>query len=920
MSEKSHQDSAIAKPDQALRDDVNILATLLGQVLQEQDQSRLFDQVEAARQAARRYRHGDPQALTALQKSLADLPAPRAEDLARAFSSFFSVINMAERVHRIRRYREQTCGPEGCAPDTLQDSLRRLRQSGFSAAQVAAQLGKFKVMPVMTAHPTEVNRRTHLDQEQRLARLLVDRIEQRAMTPLEAEANKQALREQITLMWQTAEEEAVGRSVADEREHVLYYLLRVIYRVVPAYYDNLRRAWNGLEGAERVAVPKNVLLRFGSWVGGDMDGNPLVGAETLRDTLLQQRQLIVDRYVDELLDLRRSLSQSSSRVNCSAALLQRLSEYKQRMPLARQRVPARHNDMPYRVFLRLVRLRLLALFSSGEWPFDDAAELLADLRLVAASLRENNGAHAGLHRVQALIYRVQTFGFHLATVDLRQDSLEHRLAVSALLGDAQFGQKTSAQRGQALSLAIRPLLTKDADPLALPALDLEHPEGQAALRALDVMRAIGEGQSQYGIEAIGPYIISMAQGPDDALAVLFLARSAGLVDAQAAVPLDVTPLFETVTDLAAAAQTMRDLFADPIYRQHLNHRHQTQWVMLGYSDSSKGDGLVASRWALYQAQEQLVALAAAQDIKLRIFHGRGGTISRGGSKPRQAVLAEPPGAVAGHLRVTEQGEIIHAKYGLRGTALHTLEIATGATLEASLETHCAECPAQAREIMVSFAKHSRQAFRALVFEDPDFYQYFREATPIDVIERMRIGSRPASRRAGQGVKDLRAIPWVFAWTQNRHLMTAWYGVGTGLEVLARDYAVEYLQGLSREWPFLANLLADTEMVLAKADLGIAGLYAALSPAVGPRIFAQIQAEYQRCLHWVYVLRGESSLLQQEPELQAAIALRNPYVDPMSLIQVNLLRRWRAGDRQDAGLERALHTTVRGIARGMQNAG
>ncbi|RYE92618.1 MAG: phosphoenolpyruvate carboxylase, partial [Oxalobacteraceae bacterium] len=428
---------------------------------------------------------------------------------------------------------------------------------------------------------------------------------------------------------------------------------------------------------------------------------------------------------------------------------------------------------------------------------------------------------------------------------------------------------------------------------------------------------MGLCQGRYGRRAIGPYIISMCQGADDALGLLVLARVAGLVGDDGGVPLDIAPLFETVPDLDNAPHCMATLLEDPLYRAHLKARGDVQVVMLGYSDSNKESGLAASRWALQEAQVALVALARRHEVRLVLFHGRGGTASRGGSKPRAAILAEPKDAVQGRLRITEQGEIIHAKYGLRDIALRTLELMGGAVLEASGGERPAQ-PAEFAEVMRCIASESRAAYRSLVVDEPLFMTYFSEATPIDVIGRLRIGSRPASRRQMQGLADLRAIPWVFSWTQNRQMLPGWYGLGTGLQAAASRFGVDILRQMLAAWPFFQNMIADVEMVLAKADMKIGAHYAALSPSTSPRIWPRIEAEFGRTCAQVHAICDTQALLEREPVLRRAIFLRNPYVDPMSMLQVTLLPRWRAGGRSDLDVEKVLLTTIKGIARGLQN--
>jgi phosphoenolpyruvate carboxylase len=651
------------------------------------------------------------------------------------------------------------------------------------------------------------------------------------------------------------------------------------------------------------------VVRFGSWVGGDMDGNPNVGPDTISHTLERQRELILDRYVAEVRDLFRHLSQSRSRITVDGVVEERCREYRRQMPEVAQSIPSRYDDMPYRILLWFCWARLEDTREGGRHAYPSTEAFRTDLELIAVSLRHNRGAHAGLTHTARLLSRVKTFGFHLATLDVRQDALVHRQVAGELLADPAFVEAGAEARTTALRGALDSVEVVE---------ETREPE---TAQTLDVFARIAEARKVFGPEAIGPYIISMAQGPDDALAVLYLARCAGLVGHDGAVPLDVAPLFETVADLDHSGETLTALLDDPLYRAHVKTRGDRQIVMLGYSDSSKQSGLTASRWALYQAEAALQATADDAGVELTLFHGRGGTAGRGGSKPRAGILAEPPGVVRGRLRVTEQGEIIHAKYGLRGIALRTLELMTGAVLEASAVGALRDEPRPGwPAAMETAAAAGQAAYRSLVYDNPDFHDYFRLATPIDIIERLEIGSRPASRRAGAGVEDLRAIPWVFAWMQNRHLLPGWFGVGSGLTAAAKAHGEDILREMALEWPFFANLLADVEMVLAKSDLGIGARYARLAGAAGERLLPTIVAEFERTCEIICGLLETSDALEREPVLRRSIRLRNPYVDPISLLQVDLLDRWRAGGSKDDDLERALRSTVRGIARGMQNTG
>jgi phosphoenolpyruvate carboxylase len=643
-----------------------------------------------------------------------------------------------------------------------------------------------------------------------------------------------------------------------------------------------------------------------------MDGNPNVSAETVRAALARHRGLVLERYHRETLELSRRLSQSSSRVAVDEAVLRRIEEYGTRFPAALGAVPPRHRNMPYRVLLRLMAARLQATSRDEASGYAGPSEFLGDLQRIATSLANHRGTSAGLFSVRRLVRRLETFGFHLATLDVRQDALVHRAVVGRLLADPSWSERSGGARASRLRRAIE----NGEPPARAPDSDAE--------RTLAVFRAIAECRMRYGTHAIGPYIISMAQGVDDVLTVLLLARWGGLVETDRAVPLDVAPLFETLDDLRDAPDVLRSLLEDDIYRAHLKDRGNRQVVMLGYSDSNKDGGIAASRWAVQRAQAALVATvdaASPAGIDLTIFHGRGGTVSRGGGKLTRAVLSAPAGSVRGRLRVTEQGEVISANYGLRGIAIRSLEQAVGAVALATAVPPKPDARApQWEALMEEIAASSRVAYRGLVYDDPRFVEYFRRSTPIDVIERMPMGSRPPSRRSGSGIEQLRAIPWVFAWMQNRGVLPGWFGLGTALERAVARHGEDTVAEMLRHWPFVKALVDDVEMVLAKADIGIAGRYARLAGALEPVFFPVIKAEFDRTVALVLRLKGTTALLDEDPVVQRAIRLRNPYVDPMSLLQVDLLARWRAAGRADDELFGALLATVRGIAQGLQNTG
>ncbi len=889
-----------AAKDEGLRDDVNLLGRLVGEVLIEQGGHELFDRVEAVRAAAiGRRERGDG---GVLERELAGLSPAQASELVRAFSTYFQVVNLAERVHRIRRRRDYERQSDEPQPGGLEYSLRRMFEQGCGAGRICELLEGLRVEPVFTAHPTESTRRTLLEKQQRLARALVERLDP-GLTPREERVRVELMRNEITSAWQTEEYPEARMTVANEREHVLFYLTDVLYRVLPVFYERLGEALARVDAdIGRAALP--TVLRFGSWVGGDMDGNPNVTAETLRETLGDHRRRVLDLYRRDLGSLYRQLSQSRARVGFDAAVLERLEYYARAFPGTEERIPARHAGMPYRRLLAHVRARLAALGTGEEGGYTGPGNLLEDLGLIRSSLRRHLGTNAGLFALERFIRKVETFGFHLATLDVRQGAQVHRQAIGQLLGDSAWEERPSGERAA--------VLRGNPEPKADP--------DESSSAVLDVFRAIREGREVYGSRAIGPYIISMARGADDVLGLLWLARQAGLAE-DGRVPLDVAPLFETVEDLRNASHVMQELFDDPAYRAHVAARGDCQIIMVGYSDSNKDGGLAAARWALYQAQQRLAETCRQAGVGLTIFHGRGGSVSRGGGKMHRAVLASPAGTVQDRLRVTEQGEMINAKYGLRGIALRTLEQTAGAVLRATAGEHAgANRPAEADAVMAALAPASRKAFRALVYDSPDFIDYFRTATPIDVIERMKIGSRPAARHGKAGIEDLRAIPWVFSWTQSRQIISGWYGLGTGLEAAAEVHGEALMARLAREWRFFDALLDDAEMVLAKTDMPIAARYAALADPGPAHHFEAIREEYERTVEWILRLRGHGQLLDGDPTLQRSIRLRNPYVDPMSLMQVELLQRWREEDRPDGELLDALFATVNGIAQGLQNTG
>ena len=894
-----------APPDLPLRDDVRRLGALVGDMLAEQVSPAFLEEVERVRTTAiaRRQNGGSMESLSAL---LDGLEPAHAEALVRAFSTYFQVVNIAERVHRIRRRRDYQRADTGTPqPESLHDALLRLKRQAVSPDELRDWLERIDIEPVFTAHPTEAVRRALLEKEQIMVAALIDDLDG-ARTPGERAADLARFRMALTSAWQTADSSPVRPGVEDEREHVGFYLTEVLYRVMPVFYETLDHAIGEYFG---IATDLPRLVRFGTWVGGDMDGNPNVDATTIRSTLDAQRRAILGRYRAELQQLTHVLSQSTGVVGVDAQVLAQVERYRGLLPEAAAAARPRHADMPYRLLIDLMAARLQATLEDRAEGYGSPREFADDIDLIRQSLEHNRGVHAGWFSVRRLVWRLRTFGFHLARLDVRQESGVHARAVAAALEDEQWESRGPVEQAARLG-------PYAGGSRVLPAVD---EPGNARLDA--VFAALSDARRRHGPDALGAYIISMARSRADVLTVLALARRGGLVE-DGQVPLDIAPLFETVDDLRQGPDTLRDLLADPVYRQHLAARGNVQMVMLGYSDSGKDGGIAASRWGLQRAQVELMQAAEELGIKLTFFHGRGGSLSRGGSKTSRAVDASPRGSVDGRLRVTEQGEAIHRKFGIRALALRSLEQATGAVLVSSIRPRAPE-PREAkwREVMDAVAQASSQAYRGFVGA-PRFMDYFRSATPIDVIERMTLGSRP-SRRLGQdaALSNLRAIPWVFAWSQARAVIPGWYGVGTGLQAAVDRFGEEVLREMGRDWPFFKTFLDDVSMVLAKGDMGIAGMFSRLAgEELHGEFFPRVQAEHALTRRWVLALNGNEFLLQHDQRLALSIRLRNPYVDPISVLQADLLERWRASGREDDALLRALVASVNGVSQGVQNTG
>ena len=895
-----------------LRDDVHALGALVGEILREQGGQELFDLVELDRIAAIRARGGDSQARAELAACVRERPPALARDLVRAFSTWFQAVNVAEQVHRIRRRRDyflkDSLRPQ---PGGVEDAMVALQAAGLTQAQVLELIGGLSIEPVFAPHSIEAGRRTLLRKQQRIAQRLLARLDP-SLTPNETRSVWNNIRMELTIAWQTEELPRERLTAADEREQILFYLMEILYRVVPAFYEEIAQALQKVYGSRAGAARVPPILHLGSWAGGDMDGNPDVHAKTIRETLARQHQVIVHGYYAECQELAQRLSQSAGRVSASADLMKRAAEYAQLLPGARAITPVRHDRMPYRVFLAQIGERLRSLHDGRARGYENARQFRDDIGLIAASLRANKGTHGGLFYVERLLRRIDTFGFHLATLDVRQHANVLHRVIARGFDDAHWPARERRERRDLLAQA----LEKDRGPVTeLDAL---------GRRTLGVFEAIMQGRHRYGPEAIGYFIVSGAGGADDVLAALLLARWAAAYDKLSGeVALDIAPQFESTEALSRCGEIMQELLAHPLYRRHLEAHGRRQCVLIGYSDSNKEAGPCASRITIHQAQRDLARVLGAADEQPILFHARGGSVARGGGRIESIVKAAPAGAIDGVLRIREQGATVKQGYGLRPIAMRTLERAFNALSLTTAALRRGQLPPDSPEqlqIAALLAQESRAAYRRLVWDDGQFYQFFQAVTPIDVIERMQIGSRSVHRSEGAGITGLLPVPWVFAWAQTRYVLPGWYGAGAGLAAVVERFGLARVREVSAGWFFLRNLVDDVETMLARADLDIARYYDALAPAALRGYADDIRAEYQATCAQVLAIRDGRELLDSDPTLQRSIQLRNPYVDPMNLLQVDLLQRWRAGGRQDRDLFEALLASVGGIAQGLQSTG
>jgi phosphoenolpyruvate carboxylase len=936
--------------ERPLVEDIRLLGRILGDVIREQAGVAAFELIEQIRKLSVAFRRdADQEADKALKKLLKGLSGDQTVSVIRAFTYFSHLANLAEDRHHIRRraiHERAGDTQEG----SIEVALARLRWAGIAPKTIAETLATSFVSPVLTAHPTEVQRKSILDAERDIAQLLTARDDIKvkaasinankdALTPRELAANEEQMRARVLQLWQTRLLRFTKLTVADEVENALSYYESTFLREIPKLYADLER--------ELGQHPVHSFLRMGQWIGGDRDGNPNVNAQTLTHALRRQADVVLRHYLTEVHYLGGELSLSALLVDC----LPEMQVLAERSPDSNEH----RKDEPYRRALIGIYARLAAALkdlTGGEAArhavapqnaYTTAEEFLADLRTIEASLLAHHGAALVAQRLHPLIRAVEVFGFHLATVDLRQSSDKHESVVAELLAVA--GLEPGYE--QLDELAKRELLLKllnDARPLrVMGTLYSEHSHSELAIfEAAKVMR------ESFGAQAIRHYIISHTETVSDLLEVLLLQKEVGLMrgtlNAQASCDLIVVPLFETIEDLRNAAPIMREFYALPGIRELIarsqGDQYSEQDIMLGYSDSNKDGGIFTSNWELYRAEIALVELfdQLAQNgnggraIQLRMFHGRGGTVGRGGGPSYQAILAQPPGTVRGQIRLTEQGEVIGSKYANPEIGRRNLETLVAATLEATLLQPTKSATKPFLLAAAELSQSSMAAYRKLVYETPGFTEYFFDSTPIREIAELNIGSRPASRKASQKIEDLRAIPWGFSWGQCRLTLPGWYGFGSAVELFMNQDGSDatkktpkdklaLLQQMYKQWPFFKTLLSNMDMVMAKSDLALASRYSELvsDARLRKKIFTAIEAEWHRTATALGQITGDKQRLAHNAALQRSIRHRFPYIDPLHHLQVELVRRYRAG-QTDERVQRGIHISINGIAAGLRNTG
>ena len=944
LSELTAQSDDSAK-DHALRRDVRSLGALLGRVLVEQAGPELFDTVEELRRLMIRHRErvahspaagGHGELMVQARAMISEMDVTRAYQVTKAFAIYFELANLAETNHRKRRRRARQLHRQRALPGSFHGTLLRMKEAGMSPEAALAALRQIVITPVFTAHPTEVARQTILVKRRRIAEQL-ERLDRLPLTVGEALRCEQIIHAEIAALWQTDEVRQTKPTVDDEIRMGLRYFRLSLFETLPRIYAEVAESIHDVYGTLLDVAELPNLLSFGSWIGGDRDGNPLVKAEHVKNALELARTVILREYIRRVEFLSDCLSSSLRQVRASSDLLSLLARYERSMPGVTMLWGPGNTVEHYRRFLSYLGRRLQ---SSREGPgtrdsYQQATEFESDLLVLRSSLMSNRGERLAVAFVDPLLQELRTFGFHLHVLDIRQHARVHAEVLQEISAQKIDARKAEPRNPELRKTKLRKSELRETAPA--PAAGATLPDsaerGSPQTRELiDTFHTIHELKQTYPARSIRQYIISGAESEEDVLNVVRLAKACGASlagsgdDGNVADPgLMPVPLFESIESLRAAGGVMRQLWRNPDYQPLLDSWGRWQEVMLGYSDSNKDGGMLTSTWELHKAHRDLHHAAQECGVQLRLFHGRGGTVGRGGGPTHSAILAQPEGCFSGRIRITEQGEVLNWKYADAVLAEWNLELMIAASLEALARPGASKAKDQTRweEAMEEMSQEAYRVYRRDIAENEDVLEYFEQATPVHELDAARIGSRPSRRTKGRRLEDLRAIPWVFGWMQSRHAVPAWYGVGHGLESFAKKGKshVRLLHEMLKKFALFGDLISNVELGMAKADLHIARVYSGLvkSAALRARVFVMLEAEFLRSRKMVLSISGQRELLARNRVLARSIHLRNPYVDPMSLIQVELLRRKQAG-QEAPELEYPLGATINGIAAGLHNTG
>lgn len=911
------------KSNITLNQDVEYLNNILDEVLRHEGGDELLNTVKYFRKLSKALRDDDsPSNFDQLNQEIMDLEPNLRKKVIRAFSVNLQLYNIAEQNYRIRRRREYQMQDDTIIqPRSLEDGVNQLYENKVSVDQVEKALEDLSLELVITAHPTEATRRTMMRIHQRIADLL--KKWEFTYTRYDKKVIQEMIENEITILWQTAEIREKKPSVMKEVSNGLYFFDKVLFNVLPVLHqdleDILEEKYN-----HRFHVP--AFLRFGSWIGGDRDGNPNVKAKTTLNTLKEQRKLVLTKYMESIDSLKEKLSQSSKKVKVRESLVESIAKDRSELDYKGWH----KDDEVYRVKLGMVMKRLKLTSEDKEGGYVDAHALREDLLLIQDSLEYHHPNQTPIKLLRHIIRQVQIFGFHLATLDIRNHSGEHESTITEILRQVGITDDYKALDEEEKQRVLKKVL-EDPRPL----ISIYDEFSEASQEMIETFRTIKEAKDTFGERAIEVYLISMAEAVSDVLEVLVLAKEVGLYrvypDGNVKSRLHVAPLLETIDDLKFGPTIIKSLFDIPLYRKHLEARGDLQEIMLGYSDSSKDGGNLTANWELYKAQEEIHSIASSYGVKLKYFHGRGGSLGRGGGPLYSSLLSQPPVTLGDGVKITEQGEVLSSRYLLPDIAYRSLEQATSVLLTSiaginQTEKHREMPTDKAKSAMAKISDAALSTYQDLVFNDKDFLTYFNQGTPLNELGALNIGSRPMKRKGSNRFEDLRAIPWVFAWTQSRQLLPAWYAAGSGLKAfLDETNDIQLLREMYQQWPFFQATINNLQMALTKADLEIADAYTDMidDQEMANRIFDQIKKEHKITKDMVLLIAEQDDLMDHQPNIKESVRLRNPLVDPLNLIQVQLINQLRKLDTEDSQFDDLLSEvllTINGVAAGLRNTG